>query len=254
MRISIFDRKGLGDRQMKKRVNGRRSRCRRAGRSALLAAAFLWSLWFGAETVWAGAVSVGGSAAPWAMRQISAGRRFTHQGIHTAMVTPYDEVLVQRICQEREPDELHLVVSLRTRTLFLCSGSQVVTSFIAQVGMDSLSGDKARQGDNRTPRGEYYVCSKNPYSQYYLAFGLSYPNIKDAERGYENGLITAAQRDSIVQAIQAGRQPDWNTPLGGAIEIHGEKGGRTAGCVALGNPAMDALWPVVEVGCRVRIY
>ena len=174
--------------------------------------------------------------------------------ISIAMATPYDEVMVERIGREREPDEIHIAVSLKTRTLFLCYGTQVIDSFIAQVGMNSQEGDKRIQGDKRTPRGEYYVCLKNADSRYYRALGLSYPNQKDADRGYESGLISKEERDRIVSAISQNAMPDWNTALGGYIEIHGEKGGRTDGCVAVGNPVMDCLWPVVELGCRVRIF
>lgn len=174
--------------------------------------------------------------------------------IHTAMVTPYDEVMVQRICGERGPEEIHIVVSLKTRTLFLCSGNQIIDSFIGQVGANSQEGNKELSGDMRTPRGEYYVCLRNENSQYYRALGLSYPNGEDAWRGWEKGLISQEKRDEIIQAVSQGLCPDWGTPLGGAIEIHGEKGGMTEGCIALGNPAMDCLWPVIPIGCRVRIY
>mgnify|MGYP001331080833 CR=1 FL=1 len=139
--------------------------------------------------------------------------------ISIAMATPYDEVMVERIGREREPDEIHIAVSLKTRTLFLCYGTQVIDSFIAQVGMNSQEGDKRIQGDKRTPRGEYYVCLKNADSRYYRALGLSYPNQKDADRGYESGLISKEERDRIVSAISQNAMPDWNTALGGYIEI-----------------------------------
>ena len=130
--------------------------------------------------------------------------------------------------------------------MFLCYGSQIIDKFIAQVGMNSAEGDKRHQGDKRTPRGEYYVCLKNGNSRYYRALGLSYPNEKDAERGYEAGLISQAKRDEIIRTINQGGMPDWSTALGGYIEIHGEKGGPTDGCIAVGNPlqwtASGRLW------------
>lgn len=135
--------------------------------------------------------------------------------ISIPMVTPYDEVMVSRICTERGAEELHIVVSLKTRTLFLCYGSQIIDKFIAQVGMNSAEGDKQRQGDKRTPRGEYYICLKNENSRYYRALGLSYPNEKDAKRGYEAGLISLAKRDEIVRTVSQGGLPDWSTALGG---------------------------------------
>ena len=79
------------------------------------------------------------------------------------------------------------MVSLKTRTLFLCYGNQIIDRFIVQVGMNSEEGDKQFRGDKRTPRGEYYVCLKNGDSTVFstTVLGLSYPNVKDADRGYE---------------------------------------------------------------------
>lgn len=107
----------------------------------------------------------------------------------------------------------------------------------------------------RTPSGEFYVCTRNDKSVAYLALGLSYPAIKDAERGYADGIITQAQKDEIVKANLEGKQPPWDTPLGGAIEIHGCRvpEGTTHGCVAVDNSAMDVLWNYCNLGVPVTI-
>lgn len=97
------------------------------------------------------------------------------------------------------------------------------------------------------------MCTKNDKSQYYLALGLSYPGIEDAQRGLEDGLITQEQYQAIVDANEAGVQPPWDTALGGAIEIHGEQGGETAGCIAMTNEVMDVLWEYCNVGVPVTI-
>nr|WP_243036234.1 L,D-transpeptidase [Clostridium sp. AM51-4] len=48
--------------------------------------------------------------------------------------------------------------------------------------------------------------------------------------------------------------PPWDTPLGGAIEIHGNQGDRgTAGCIAMTNDVMDILWSYCAVGVPVTI-
>ena len=87
-----------------------------------------------------------------------------------------------------------------------------------------------------------------------LALGLSYPNIEDAQRGLSTGLITQEQYQAIVDANKAGVTPPWDTPLGGAIEIHGNQGDRgTAGCIAMTNDVMDILWSYCAVGVPVTI-
>ena len=131
----------------------------------------------------------------------------------------------------------------------------VIGTYPASLGEESGSGDKEVQGDRRTPSGSFYVCLKNDKSSYYLALGVSYPAIPDAERGYEAGIITAEERDAIIQANKAGETPPWDTALGGAFEIHGDRypGGVTAGCIAVDNSVMDILWEYCQVGVPLTI-
>jgi lipoprotein-anchoring transpeptidase ErfK/SrfK len=147
-----------------------------------------------------------------------------------------------------------IVVSKSARRLELYAGGRVVREYRVVLGGDPVN-DKERQGDSRTPEGEFYVCVKNEKSQFYRSLGLSYPNREDAERGLRDKLITSAEYDRIVNAITRKRTPPWNTALGGEIFIHG--GGTsndwTLGCVALDNADMQELFDSVPVGTAVRI-
>lgn len=147
-----------------------------------------------------------------------------------------------------------IVVSKSGRRLELYSRGRAVRVYRVVLGGDPVS-DKERQGDLRTPEGEYRVVVKNPQSQFYLSLGLNYPNRKDAERGLRAGLITRAEYERIIDAVRRGRTPPWDTALGGEIYIHG--GGTsddwTAGCVALDNAEMKELFDAVPVGTPVRI-
>jgi murein L,D-transpeptidase YafK len=150
--------------------------------------------------------------------------------------------------------EPKIVVDKSKRRLFLCSDSKIVRSYHIALGFQPI-GDKVQEGDGRTPEGRYYICVKNPKSQYYLSLGLSYPNIQDAERGLREGLISYEQYDRIAQAISEGRSPPWHTPLGGEIFIHGDGSKRdwTLGCIALHNNDMQELYDAVPVGTPVLI-
>lgn len=116
-------------------------------------------------------------------------------------------------------------------------------------------GDKVKQGDGRTPEGEFQICMKNERSKFYLSLGLTYPNAEDAERGLRDRLITSAEHKSITRALDAGRCPPWDTALGGEIFIHG--GGTsndwTLGCVALENPEIKELFDALPAGTPVQI-
>lgn len=147
-----------------------------------------------------------------------------------------------------------IVVEKSARRLTLYSNGELVRVFQIALGFEP-SGDKVRQGDGRTPEGEFYVCMKNDKSKFYLSLGLSYPNAEDAERGLRDGLITRAQHKQITSAISRGSKPPWNTALGGEIFIHG--GGTpsdwTWGCVALANEHVKELFDAVPLGTNVRI-
>jgi len=126
-----------------------------------------------------------------------------------------------------------------------------------QIGLGfSPNGNKIREGDGRTPEGEYYICTKNQMSRFTLFLGLSYPNLKDAERGLKDGLINEDEYDKIKKAIEDKKRPDWSTQLGGKLGIHGKSSvfDWTAGCISLDDEDIKDLWDRVELGTPVFIY
>jgi murein L,D-transpeptidase YafK len=147
-----------------------------------------------------------------------------------------------------------IVVDKSERTLTLRSGETVVRSWRVGLGLEPVA-PKAREGDNATPEGAYFVCVKNPRSRFRLSLGLSYPGPADAERGLRDGLITSEQRDRIVASHERRRTPPWDTPLGGEIFIHGNGSGSdwTWGCIALDDADVEELYRVIPVGTPVEI-
>jgi murein L,D-transpeptidase YafK len=118
------------------------------------------------------------------------------------------------------------------------------------------TGDKRRQGDERTPEGTFRVTHRNPNSAFHLSLGLSYPDVAHADRGLAEKIIDAATHERVVAADRARKMPVRSTALGGDIYIHG--GGPlpnfwTDGCVAITNAQMDWLFAEVGPGTRVRI-
>lgn len=159
-----------------------------------------------------------------------------------------------------EVKDVRLVIDKETRTLTMYDKEGEIARYtIDALGRDYLDGPKKKEGDMRTPTGEYYVCYLNGYSQYYRSIGLSYPNIEDAKKGLKAGRIEQWQYDSIVWSIQNGYKPNWYTALGGEIMIHGqEKDGNphrnwTSGCIRMTNEVMDVLWEYCKYGTKVVI-
>lgn len=147
-----------------------------------------------------------------------------------------------------------IIISKSKRQLVLYSAGDAVRVYRIGLGLNPID-DKTKEGDYSTPEGEFYVFTKNPKSKYYLSLGLSYPNAEDAERGLSDGLITRAEHDEILKAIQKRLMPPQKTALGGEIYIHGGGSARdwTWGCIALENENMRELFDAVERGTAVVI-
>jgi murein L,D-transpeptidase YafK len=147
-----------------------------------------------------------------------------------------------------------IVVDKRARTLELYDGNTLYGRYPVALGFAPV-GYKQREGDGKTPEGEYYVCVKNPNSSFHLSLGVSYPNAEDAARGLASGLIDKATHERIKAAIAARRCPPWNTALGGEIMIHGSgsQSDWTFGCIAVENDVMDILFRVCPLGTAIKI-
>ncbi len=148
-----------------------------------------------------------------------------------------------------------IIIYKDRRELELLEEGRILNTYRVGLGFSPV-GAKLREGDGKVPEGEYYVCTKNEQSKFTLFLGLSYPNIEDAKKGLEQGLISEQDYARIEAAIREHRRPDWETALGGKIGIHG-KGSSfdwTAGCIALEDEDIRDLWTQVELGDKVTIY
>jgi murein L,D-transpeptidase YafK len=133
-----------------------------------------------------------------------------------------------------------IVVKKSDHTLTLYHDQTKLQTY--KISLGSHTGQKQEAGDRKTPEGSYVVDVKNGTSNFHRALHLSYPNAQDRQR-----------------AQKAGKNP------GGDIEIHGQMnslswlGGIaqhfdwTAGCIALTDDEIDAIWPIVPVGTPVDI-
>ncbi len=113
---------------------------------------------------------------------------------------------------------------------------------------------KTREGDGRTPEGDYFICLKKR-GKYGYSLGISYPSSLDAAYGFLRGDIDISTYRAIVSFIRAGHRPPWGTALGGEIYIHG--GGTetdwTKGCIALADSDAEWLFERAIEGERVTI-
>lgn len=174
-------------------------------------------------------------------------------------ILPSPEKIIDSM-QEKERQPLPplknplIVVRKKERKLHLYDEAKLVKTYDIGLGFAPV-GDKERQGDGKTPEGEFYIFTKNPKSNYYLSLGVSYPSIDDAARGWREKIISKKEHDAIVKAINEKKTPLQNTKLGGEIYIHGGGAANdwTLGCVALANEDIKELFDALEVKTKVRI-
>ncbi len=147
-----------------------------------------------------------------------------------------------------------IVIKKSQRKLELFDGGKIIKTYKIALGFAPF-GDKEKQGDGKTPEGDFYIFTKNDKSKFYLSLGINYPNIEDATRGLKTKLITKAEYNKIIQAIKNKKMPAQNTKLGGEIYIHG--GGTyedwTWGCVALENKEIKEIFDAIQIRTPVKI-
>lgn len=147
-----------------------------------------------------------------------------------------------------------LVVKKSERKLYVFDGEKLIKTYEIVLGF-APEGDKEKEGDGKTPEGDFYIFTKNDQSKFYLSLGVSYPSTEDAARGLRENLISPEEHDAIILAIKDKKMPPQNTKLGGEIYIHG--GGVikdwTWGCAALRDAEMKEVFDAVEIGTSITI-
>ncbi len=138
------------------------------------------------------------------------------------------------------------------------------------VSFGQAKGQKRVQGDNKTPKGMYFVTNKHrgqfdgAYGAYYGGHWIkvNYPNPYDAARGKAEGIVSAEQAAQI-KANWSNRAPTLeNTKLGGGIGLHGwikewdNNGPRhlSWGCVVLHISDITKLFDQIPAGTMVVIF
>jgi len=149
-------------------------------------------------------------------------------------------------------DDLIVINKSRRTLLFFSSGT---SEDCWDIGLGfAPRGHKEQEGDGRTPEG-WYRTSDKPWSSFYAAIAVHYPNIDDAAAGRDAGRISEAEHRAIVSALRRDEKPKQTTEMGGEILIHG--GGSasdwTLGCVALNNNHIDILRTKIPANMRTNV-
>ena len=174
----------------------------------------------------------------------------------------------QNIQQAASQSGPRIVIVKSAQTLELHDAGGKIRKFRVCLGINPV-GPKKITGDQKTPEGDYFICSKSTESNFYRFLGISYPGIADAQTAFEEGLISLNDRDSIINSAKSGKAPPWHTKLGGWVGIHGyptdwfkrvwvilhypKPHNWTDGCIAMWNFEVEELFGMVGIGTPVRI-
>ncbi|MGB7295405.1 MAG: hypothetical protein WBC70_07430, partial [Candidatus Aminicenantales bacterium] len=142
--------------------------------------------------------------------------------------------------------DARLLLNKAQRQLELWVGRRRIKAYRIQLGQNP-TGPKLRQGDSRTPEGEYFICAHRP-STFYLALWISYPNLDDARAGLEAGRINQRQLEAIAAALKKGECPPQDTNLGGLLLLHGQLQAHTAELARDHRRRPGRLRPGLQVG------
>jgi murein DD-endopeptidase MepM/ murein hydrolase activator NlpD len=162
-----------------------------------------------APTYWP---SADGKDAAWLREHYAAPTAFIQS--HRALHVPQTEATLVLVNQ----DEYRMRLVERGRTL---------GEF--DVGFGQAKGEKRVRGDNKTPKGMYFVIRKHrgkfegPYGEYYGGhwIKINYPNKFDAARGRAEGIVTEQEAAQIAESWRRRAPTLENTALGGGIGFHG---------------------------------
>ncbi|MEP7342055.1 MAG: peptidoglycan DD-metalloendopeptidase family protein [Acidobacteriota bacterium] len=190
------------------------------------------------------------------------------QWVREHYVEPSDFIAAHRRLFVPQQEAALILVDQASYKMRLYERGQLRGEYDISLGQGK--GQKRVQGDNKTPKGMYFVLNKHrgkfdgAYGAYYGGHWIkvNYPNRYDAARGRAEGLISAQQESSIA-ANWAQRKPTLETTrLGGGIGFHGwaqewrNDGPRhlSWGCVVMHIFDISKLFDQIPTGAMVVIF
>jgi|SRR5215469_3940596 len=134
-----------------------------------------------------------------------------------------------------------VVLHKGARRLELYENGSLLKSYRVSLGRHPM-GPKQRQGDGRTPEGEYRLDYRVGNSAFYRALHISYPNSADSSAARARGVDPGGF--VMIHGIRNGL--GWIGRLHLAVDW-------TDGCVAVTDGEMDEIWRVVPDGTKIII-
>ena len=134
-----------------------------------------------------------------------------------------------------------VVVHKAERKLLLMRGDRVLRMFGVALGL-SPNGPKQREGDFRTPEGNYRLSGRNANSDFFLAIQVNYPGPEDLHRASVEGvdpggmIMIHGQPNRPSKSLDYYQTRDW-----------------TNGCIAVSNADMVDIWLMTPDNTPIQI-
>ena len=134
-----------------------------------------------------------------------------------------------------------ILVEKSARRLTLFSSGRKLKEYRIALGFSPV-GSKQREGDGRTPEGNYKIDFHKSDSAFHRALHISYPDTADAARAAEAGVAPGG--DIMIHGL-----PNGSSALGPAHRLRDW----TAGCMAVIDSEIDEIWASVADGTPIKI-
>lgn len=137
----------------------------------------------------------------------------------------------------------NILVEKSKRMMYLRQGDTVLKSYKISLGGNPV-GPKVKEGDSKTPEGNYKIEWHNPNSSYHLSLRISYPNAEQKRKAKENNY--SAGGDIMIHGF-----PNW-APNALFKYVHHNRDW-TDGCIAVTDEEMTEIYHAVKDGTPITV-
>jgi murein L,D-transpeptidase YafK len=135
----------------------------------------------------------------------------------------------------------YILVEKEKRQMSVFFNGQLLKTYRIALGF-SPKGHKEKEGDGKTPEGNYHISKKNAISRFFLSLKISYPSPQDEANAAKNGYSVGG--DVMIHGL-----PNGFSWLG---SLHTFKDW-TRGCIAVRNEEIQEIYSAISEDTRIEI-
>lgn len=138
----------------------------------------------------------------------------------------------------KEVEAIDLILIEKSKRLMsVFHNNKLIKTYKIALGFSPI-GHKTKEGDGKTPEGNYFIAGKNQASKFHLSLKISYPNEKDCKASANPG------GDIMIHGLKP--TFSWLGCLHTFMDW-------TKGCVAVTNEEITEIFNATPIGTRVEL-